>query len=91
VSLFLVWWLRFHGPAFIVGIVFAALYKKAIMARNNNSSNTKQGQPKQLTQNEKRSGQQTLGERGQKMDRSNEERYRSREQNQKSGTRGGNR
>lgn len=59
------------------------------MARNN-SSNTRQGQP-QPTQNEKRSGQQTLGERGQKMDRRNEEHYRSSEQKRQRGNHGGNR
>ena len=59
------------------------------MARNN-SSNTKQGKP-EPTQNEKRSGQQTLGERGQKMDRRNEEHYRSSEQKRQRGNQGGNR
>lgn len=59
------------------------------MARNN-GSNTKQGQP-QLTQNEKRSGQQTMGERGQKVERKNEEHYRSSEQKKQRGNRGGNR
>jgi hypothetical protein len=56
----------------------------------NNSKNTQQGD-KQLTQNEKRSGQQTMGERGQKMDRKNEEHYRSSEQKKQRGNHGGNR
>ena len=60
------------------------------MARNNNLSNTKQGQP-QPTQNEKRSGQQTAGDRGQKMDRTNEEHFRSSEQKKQRGNHGGNR
>ena len=59
------------------------------MARNN-GSNTKQGVP-QPTQNEKRSGQQTAGERGQKMDRKDEEHYRSTEQKKQRGNHGGNR
>jgi hypothetical protein len=57
---------------------------------NNRSENTKQGKP-QPTQNEKRSGQQTLGKRGQKADKRNEEHYRSSEQKRQSGNHGGNR
>lgn len=57
---------------------------------NNNDSNTKSGKP-QPVQNEKRSGQQTLGERGQKMDKKDEEHYRSSEQKTQKGNHGGNR
>lgn len=57
---------------------------------NKNSNNTRSGE-RQPTQNEKRSGQQTAGERGQKMDRQNEEHYRSSEQKKQRGNHGGNR
>ena len=57
---------------------------------NRNSSEAKQGQ-RQPMQNEKRSGQQTAGERGQKADRKNEEHYRSSEQKKQRGNHGGNR
>jgi hypothetical protein len=41
--------------------------------------------------NAKRSGQETAGKRGQKQEKNDNEGYRSREQNKKSGTHGGNR
>lgn len=56
----------------------------------NNSNSSREG-GKQLTQDEKRSGQQALGERGQKADRKNQEHYRSSEQKKQRGTHGGNR
>lgn len=58
--------------------------------RNNNVSNTKQGKP-EPTQNQKRSGQQTSGERGQKMEPKDQEHYRSSEQKKQRGSHGGNR
>lgn len=58
--------------------------------RKRNDQPRKQSSPEQ-PQNAKRSGQETAGKRGQKQGITDSEGYRSREQNKKSGTRGGNR
>jgi len=56
-----------------------------------NNSNRKQQVHNKQTQNEKRSGQETLGQRGQKMDKEDKEGYRSSEQKRQHGNHGGNR
>ncbi|HYF30246.1 MAG TPA: hypothetical protein VD993_03910 [Chitinophagaceae bacterium] len=62
------------------------------MARNSDhgSKEANQGNRDQ-DQNDKRSGQETMGKRGQRLDKKEEERYRSNEQPKGRGRHGGNR
>jgi hypothetical protein len=62
------------------------------MANNRNRDDQQQKQANaEHPQNAKRSGQETAGNRGQKQGKDEGEGYRSRGQNKKSGTHGGNR
>ena len=60
---------------------------------NRNSSESRQGDTKgaRAGQNQKGSGQQTGGERGQKLNKEDKEGYRSSEQKRQRGNHGGNR
>ena len=60
------------------------------MAENNRTQNGNQDNTGQK-QNAKRSGQETMGKRGQKMDKDEKEGYRSSEQKRQRGNHGGNR
>lgn len=60
------------------------------MAENNRNQNQKQDNKVQ-NQNAKRSGQETMGKRGQKLDKEQKEGYRSSEQKRQQGNHGGNR
>ena len=60
------------------------------MADNNRTQNGKQDNGGQK-QNAKRSGQETMGKRGQKLDKDDKEGYRSTEQKRQRGNHGGNR
>lgn len=59
------------------------------MAEKNSKESRQGAAVRSNDQNEKRSGQQTMGERGQKLDKKDEERYRGDEE--KKGEHGGNR
>jgi hypothetical protein len=59
------------------------------MATNNSNRSTEN--TFENDQNAKRSGQETLGKRGQKMDKADKEHYRSADQKKQRGNHGGNR